>query len=215
LAPLNLQLLHIMVDGRTVIRRLMNLKFASYFAFGSLAAPPVQAAELSASSASVSRKVAFSARFFGLQAHGLKGIKSSAYWRDGGVLPRFQNTLSAFAETIVRSKSPEPPDPSRQAGAVSSFLLSVHNSMPDYLRPLFRVLVLVFDASAIPFHGRPFHQLGEDARRRQIQAWRDSKLEVRRRFVEFYGSLALFGLYSELYGQDYLHNAARLDPTAG
>jgi hypothetical protein len=33
--------------------------------------------------------------------------------------------------------------------------------------------------------------------------WRGSSLEVRRRYVEFFGTLAVFGLYSELYGTDY------------
>ena len=30
-----------------------------------------------------------------------------------------------------------------------------------------------------------------------------SRLETRRRFVEFCTALAVFGLYSELYGRDY------------
>jgi hypothetical protein len=37
----------------------------------------------------------------------------------------------------------------------------------------------------------------------QIHAWRSSRIEARRRFIEFYESLAVFGLYSELYGNDY------------
>ena len=125
--------------------------------------------------------------------------------RDGKVLLDFDLTVRAFAEATVRHRTAEG-DPveglSRQTG---QFLLAVHSRMPDYLRLPFRVLTLAFDAWAIPKSGRPFHRLPVEKRLEQMRRWRTSRIETQRRLIEFYESLALFGLYSDLYGQDYTH----------
>jgi hypothetical protein len=115
----------------------------------------------------------------------------------------FDRALNAFAETIVQARRPAPPNADQLAHEVAGFLKSVHHRMPDYLRPPFVLLVLLFDAWSLPRTGKPFHRLGQLERRAQVDAWRQSRLEFQRRFVEFYGSLATFGLYSDLYGSDY------------
>jgi hypothetical protein len=120
--------------------------------------------------------------------------------------PSFDEALNAFAETIVQAKRPTPQGTDQLAHEVARFLKSVHRRMPDYLRPPFVLLVLLFDAWSLPRTGKPFHRLGHLARSAQVDAWRRSRLEFRRRFVEFYGSLAIFGLYSDLYGRDYQYD---------
>ena len=123
------------------------------------------------------------------------------------MLLHFDRTVMALAETTVwRCSLPEAAgrDP---AGAVGTFLLDVHARMPDYLRGPFRILTLAFDAWSLPFHGRPFHRLSPDQRFRQVQAWKGSRIEARRRLIEFYETLAVFSLYSDIYGQDYGHGA--------
>ena len=52
------------------------------------------------------------------------------------------------------------------------FLISVHRKMPDYLRPPFWGLVLLFDAWSLPMTGKPFHSLKHADRAAQIEAWR-------------------------------------------
>lgn len=86
--------------------------------------------------------------------------------------------------------------------------------MPDYLRLPFRILTLAFDAWALPRHGKPFHRLPHELRTRQVQAWKASRLEPRRRLIEFYETLAVFSLYSDLYGQDYGYASEQRDPDA-
>jgi hypothetical protein len=108
-------------------------------------------------------------------------------------------TVRAFAEAIIQQHSRD----ARLEEPVAQFLLDVRMHMPDYLRIPFRILGLIFDAWAIPLTGRPFHRLSNRQRLIQIHAWRSSRIEARRRFIEFYESLAVFGLYSELYGNDY------------
>ena len=115
----------------------------------------------------------------------------------------FEKTLRSFADTIVETKQQFPEAAARHGPEVAMFLISVHRKMPDYLRPPFWGLVLLFDAWSLPMTG-PFHRLEHADRAAQIEAWRQSSLEFQRRFIEFYGSLAVFGLYSDLYHQDYL-----------
>lgn len=119
------------------------------------------------------------------------------------MLLNFERTIAAFADATVRQRRSGFESAQGEAEAVTRFLIAVHGRLPDYLRTPFHILTLVFDAWSIPLAGRPFHKLDLARRAAQIKAWEGSRLEVRRRLMEFYGSLALFGLYSELYGQDY------------
>lgn len=119
----------------------------------------------------------------------------------------FERAIAAYADSAVRQRQVDTGSPGGDAGAnaeaVAQFLMAVHARMPGYLRAPFRMLGLLFDAWPIVTTGRTFHRLDLAARAAQIRAWKDSRIEVRRRLMEFYDSLALFGLYSELYGQDY------------
>lgn len=119
------------------------------------------------------------------------------------MLLSFERAIAAFADTAVRQRQADADNMAGLAEAVAQFLMAVHGRMPGYLRTPFRALMLIFDAWPILFKGKAFHRLGPSARAAQVRAWTSSRIEVRRRLMEFYDSLALFGLYSELYGQDY------------
>ncbi|THK34230.1 hypothetical protein EHS39_31285 [Ensifer sp. MPMI2T] len=119
---------------------------------------------------------------------------------------QFEYAILALGETIAYERRSA--DDKRQAlgAGAAEFLLRVHRQMPDYLRPPFRILVLLFNAWPLIRKGRFFYQLSLDDRLAELDKWRRSRLEFRRRFVEFHVSLALFGIYSNLYGQDYQHD---------
>ena len=121
------------------------------------------------------------------------------------MLPHFERAILALGETVAwEGRSGDDGIAALGKGA-SGFLLSVHRRMPDYLRPPFHVLVILFDVWPLFRKGRPFHQLSLDDRLAELDTWRRSRLEIRRRFVEFYASLAVFSVYSDLYGRDYQH----------
>ena len=122
------------------------------------------------------------------------------------MFPNFEATLMAFADTIVRKKQPIADRSAHDAEAVARFLSTAHAQMPDYLRLPFRILTLIFDAWPIALTGKPFHRLPLERRSAQVAAWENSRIELRRRLMEFYGSLALFCLYSEIYFTDYHHD---------
>jgi hypothetical protein len=124
------------------------------------------------------------------------------------MLPSFDRTLAAFADATVRRKGLAIENEAAVSRAVAHYLQAVHMRSPDYLRFPFRVLTLLFDASSYFSRGRPFHSLDSEGRIAHVQAWEKSRLEVCRRLMEMYGSLALFCLYSELYGQDYEYGSA-------
>jgi hypothetical protein len=131
------------------------------------------------------------------------------------MLPRFDHTVIAFAETVVRERRGEARGGQDPSASVGRFLLDVHARMPDYLRQPFRVLTLGFGAWSLPRHGRPFHRLTHEQRSAQVQAWKRSRLEPRRRLIEFYETLAVFSLYSDLYGQEYGYASEQRDLGAG
>jgi hypothetical protein len=122
---------------------------------------------------------------------------------------RFAATVTALAEALVRERcaGAATADPGAVA-SVARFLLATHARMPDYLRLPFTLLTLAFDLWPVPSAGRPFHRLPHAGRVRQIRAWQGSRLGVRRDLVKFYETLAVFGWYAEVYGQDYRHDIA-------
>lgn len=118
------------------------------------------------------------------------------------MLLSFERTVAALAESIARERCPNTPDGGPEArNSVALFLLEQQRRMPDYLRLPMRCLTLAFDAWPVPFTGRSFHRLPHDARLRQIQAWRDSKLGFRRDLIRFYEGLTIFAWYAEAYGE--------------
>lgn len=130
------------------------------------------------------------------------------------MLPHFEHAIVSLGETVAWERgSGKDRDPALGTN-VADFLLAVHKQMPDYLRPPFHMLVLLFDIWPLPRKGRFFHQLSLDERLIELDSWRRARLEFRRRFVEFYASLSVFGLYSDLYGQDYQHGSIRSEQRA-
>lgn len=127
----------------------------------------------------------------------------TGYDKEKALLLNFEKTVEAFADALIQQKEPLPQSSATSITAVSTFLLAVYSRMPDYTRLPCRVLTLLFDAWPLLTHGKPFHQLDRSRRVAQIQSWERSRMEFRRRLIEFYGTLAYFGLYSELYGEDY------------
>jgi|SRR6516162_3179996 hypothetical protein len=119
------------------------------------------------------------------------------------MLVNFEGTLAAFADAIVKQRDATPGAKPEDVKAVFRFLMDVHSRMPAFLQFPFWVLTLIFDGWSYLSYGRPFHRLQPAQRTAQIDTWRGSSLQVRRRYVEFFGTLAVFGLYSELYGTDY------------
>jgi len=117
------------------------------------------------------------------------------------MLPSFEKAVRAIADTLVR-QGPSPGDAKRR-DMIEAFLLASHARMPDYLRLGIRLLTLVFDAWPYPTTGRPFHKLSFAGRASQLENWDRSRLKFRQSFTTFYRTLATFGLYSDLYPQDY------------
>jgi hypothetical protein len=119
------------------------------------------------------------------------------------VIPRFESTVIALSEAIVHGQSSHGTATDALCLRSGHFVLAVHARMPDYLRLPFRLLTLAFDAATLVRCGRPFHRLSLERRIQHIERWRSSRIEAKRRLIEFYESLTLFGFYSDLYGQDY------------
>ncbi|TGQ40679.1 hypothetical protein EN859_014045 [Mesorhizobium sp. M00.F.Ca.ET.216.01.1.1] len=116
---------------------------------------------------------------------------------------QFERAILALGETIAWERRSGDDGNAALGKGAADFLLSVHRRMPDFLRPPFHILVLVFDVWPLLRKGRLFHQLPLDDRLAELDSWRRSRLEIRRRFVEFYASLGVFSVYSDLYGRDY------------
>jgi hypothetical protein len=127
------------------------------------------------------------------------------------MLLSFERVVCVLIESIVRERCADSRSRAHETElAVARFLLEVCGRMPDHARLVLRLLMLVFDAWAIPFTGRPFHKLPHEKRWQQVETWRRSAVAVRRDLIKFYETLAVFGWYSECYGEDY--GAHRVGP---
>ncbi|QRM56085.1 hypothetical protein [Sinorhizobium sp. BG8] len=118
------------------------------------------------------------------------------------MLADFEKCVGAIAEAII-SQEGGPPEWRDHTATVSKFLIETQAKMPDYLRVAFHVLTLAFDAWSYPTAGQPFHRLSLQRRTDQIARWQASRLKFRQSFAGFYKTFTIFGLYSELYEQDY------------
>jgi len=116
---------------------------------------------------------------------------------------RFGRVVFALADTFVHSGDAGDLMDLVDLVPVAHFLLQTHARIPDYLRLPLRVLTLAFDAWGVVTAGRPFHRLPLEARRRQVAAWKGSRLGFRRDLIKFFETLAVFGIYSERYPGDY------------
>lgn len=106
--------------------------------------------------------------------------------------------------TILVDRHPAAIDASDEAiDAVTRFLLMTQRSMPDYLRAPLAALTLAFAVSAVAVSGRPFDRMPEERKIGHVRSWSTSRLGPRRDLIKFYETLALFGWYAELYGEDY------------
>lgn len=115
------------------------------------------------------------------------------------MLVSFDATISAFVDTIAWRRRASPPSTPQHVEAAIRFFLKVEQNMPTQLRIPFRVLTLIFDGWSYFTDGKPFHRLEPALRLKQLESWRRSRLETRRKYIEFCTSLAVFGLYSEIY----------------
>jgi hypothetical protein len=122
------------------------------------------------------------------------------------MLVSFDRAVFSLTESIIRDRCPSMSDGQPICyHTVASFLLDQHRRMPDYLRLPFTCLTLMFDVWPLPRTGRPFHRLSHEQRLQQIRAWRNSALGVRRDFIKFYETFAIFASYSEYYVNEEPH----------
>ena len=116
------------------------------------------------------------------------------------IFVNFKSTIYAIADSVIRERCTNGSEgPSPSLDKVVQFITDQHARMPDYLRFPFKCLVLVFDAWAIPFTGRSFHNLSHARRWQQIQVFNGSKLGFRRDMILFFETLTIFGWYSDVY----------------
>jgi hypothetical protein len=120
----------------------------------------------------------------------------------------FERTVSALVASLIAelARSGTPNDRSTEA-AVTRFLLATYAAMPDYLRAPLRLLTLLFGVSGIATAGRGFHRLPQEARLRQIEAWRSSSVGFRRDLIKFFETLTVFGWFAEIHAGDYVASA--------
>ena len=79
---------------------------------------------------------------------------------------------------------------------LARFMLCQQANLPDYLRAPIRAATLAFDLTGLLRAGQPFHSQPPASRRRQLEAWKNSRLGFRRDLMLYYESLATLALYS-------------------
>lgn len=109
------------------------------------------------------------------------------------MLPDFTATVRALAEAVAYREKGATGSPE----AAANFVLASFRDMPGYLRPPLHAATLFFDAWPVVRRGRPFHRLPIASRLNQFDAWEGSSIGPARMLMTFFGSLILFGLWSD------------------
>lgn len=117
----------------------------------------------------------------------------------------FEVTVAALAGAILHERASAAAPLPADERAVSRFLLDTHARMPHHLQAPLSILTLTFATWCSVLAGAAFHRQPVERRIRHIRAWRTSRLAPRRDLIKFYETLAIFGWYSERYGEDYRH----------
>ncbi|MGK9201241.1 hypothetical protein [Sinorhizobium meliloti] len=123
------------------------------------------------------------------------------------MLPSVERCVGALTDTLARLERPERCG-EESLGKTVAFILETQARMPDYLRLVFRVLTLIFDAWPYVVTGKPFHRLDLARRIDQVEHWGRSRLTFRQAVIAFYRSFTIFVLYSELSKED-AHDGVR------
>jgi choline dehydrogenase-like flavoprotein len=110
---------------------------------------------------------------------------------------QFHDAVSALVYSVARAQA-EPGRAELQPpyNDLTQFVLSQHARMPDYLRAPLLAATLAFDLLGLVGTGHRFHQLGPEARARQLAAWKHSKSGFKRDLIRYYESLTALALYS-------------------
>jgi choline dehydrogenase-like flavoprotein len=109
----------------------------------------------------------------------------------------FDDTASALAYAVGRQHAaPGFPQLDGPYNDLAEFVLGQQAQMPDYLRLPMRAATAAFDTFGLARGGGLFHRGEPGARRRQIEAWRDSRIAFKRDLVRYHESLATLALYN-------------------
>ena len=109
----------------------------------------------------------------------------------------FHNTVSALAYAIAQPRAEEGrPDLQPPYNDVTQFILQQHARMAGFLQTPLMAATLGFDAMGILGAAHRFHKLSPEARLRQVEAWRDSKLGFKRDLARYFESLTVLAWYS-------------------
>jgi hypothetical protein len=82
---------------------------------------------------------------------------------------------------------------------IAAFVAGQVGSAPAHLRVGLGCATAAFGLCGLR-HGAPFHRLGPELRRRQMDRWRSSRFGAARDLMRFYDSLCLVALYSRPAG---------------
>ena len=108
-----------------------------------------------------------------------------------------ERTIAALVGTLIDEAGI--PATAEQRAETVGYVLATIERMPDYFRLGFRTLAQGFSLAGIARHGRRFDRLDFAQRQAQVQAWRQSRIGVRRSMIAFYDAFTTFGAYSAAY----------------
>jgi choline dehydrogenase-like flavoprotein len=110
---------------------------------------------------------------------------------------RTDDAVSALAYSLAQAHAePGPADLRAPYNDLARFIVCQQAKLPDYLRLPMRAATLGFDLAGLVVTGQRFHAQPPANRRRQVEAWKSSRLGFRRDLMRYYESLAMLALYS-------------------
>jgi hypothetical protein len=108
-------------------------------------------------------------------------------------MSRFEACVRAIVDVFSEMAGLSSEDERRNA---ADFVLETHKRLPDHLRLGTSAATLLFDAAALPRHGRSFHRLPLGARQAQLRRWEKAPIGPMRSLIAYYSGLATLSAHS-------------------
>lgn len=102
--------------------------------------------------------------------------------------------IAALVDTLVDEIHPAAPADRRVQ--VRDYVAATVAGMPDHLGLALRLVALFCEFASLPRHRGRFSRLPRASQRRQVAAWRLSRLGPLRGIVAFCATFSLYGLHS-------------------
>lgn len=106
----------------------------------------------------------------------------------------YERTISAICCSLIQEYTGS--EKGSDARPIVRFVLAQQKRMADLFRLPLVLVTIGFSCFSLLSHGRFFHRISLEERKRQISMWRGSRISLYRDLIRFYESFIILAIYT-------------------